>query len=263
MKESHSVVLVVSGQTAGAIDEMRRTLASLEKVHGPVHMDVAIAMQNLGSALVKDGQIAEAEVWSLRALELTKRLFGDESANTAQALVNYGEVLTELHRLDEARLRESSRAGNLSQAERQRLLHRVRAAGSGPVQLAAGDPKNRPRGDALLAAGRTLGKAHPLLSAEIDFAIRSGILGRARRSGRRLAARAAGPRIDRGDERTRAQGCRDGRLARPLHGGGSGGPRELSECARPYKNRHRVELETSAMGGPGDGRCRCGRLLRL
>ena len=42
MKGSHSVVLVASGQTAAAIDEMRRTLALLEKVHGPVHKDVAM-----------------------------------------------------------------------------------------------------------------------------------------------------------------------------------------------------------------------------
>lgn len=230
MGSVRSVFLFSSGQVAASIDEARRTLKLMETVHGPVHKDVAIGMQNLGYALLSDGQLAEAEAWTLRALEMTKTLFGNASANTAQLLLNDGEVLTELHRLDEAR----------SQIEQGLAILRKQNASSyfigsglldlGRVQLAAGDPRTARA--TLLEAGRTLGNAHPLLSAEIDFVLARASWavpadrGRALRLARQARATIAATR-----GQTRKVAEIDAWLA--AHGGGSGGPRELSQVVRP------------------------------
>ena len=226
---------------------------------GPIHKDVAIAMQNLGGALLNDGQLAEAEAWTLRALEMTKRLFGDESAGTAQVLINHGEILTELHRLDEARSQIEQAVAILRKQKASAYFIAYGLRDLGRVQLAAGDPRTARA--TLLAAGRTLDNAQPLLSAEIDFAIgqaswavpvdRGGALRLVRQARATIAA-------TKGQTRKVAE-IDDWLVA---HGAGSR-RRSRTFSSRPSPIRSRRELETSAVGGPGHGRCRRGRLLRL
>jgi tetratricopeptide (TPR) repeat protein len=169
MASARAVVLVKAGDTSAAIDENRRNLALLEKVRPPDHYDVAIGFQNLGIALLEDGQVAAAEPPTARSLALMKKLFGNDSARTAALLLNHGEILTVLHRTDEARP-EIEQA--LSIWRRQNADAYFIAYGLldlGRLELEAGN-----LGAArttLIEAGRTLGKAHPQLSAEVDFAL--------------------------------------------------------------------------------------------
>ena len=99
---ARSVYLLQVGQTAAAINEMRRALALLEKERGPNHFDVAVCLQDLALELYEDQQFAEALPPMLRSLELNRRLFGGDNARTAASLINYGKVLTALRRFEEA-----------------------------------------------------------------------------------------------------------------------------------------------------------------
>ena len=162
-------VVARSGETVAAIEEARRALALQEKIRGPVHMDVAVCLQNLGTALIENGQYAESEAPTARSLQLMRTLFGDDSARTAALLVNHGEVLTALHRLDEARASIEQALAIWRKQNAAGYYIGVALLDLGRLELAAGN-SSKARAT-LVEAGRNMQNANPQLSAEIDFAL--------------------------------------------------------------------------------------------
>ena len=169
MGNSRANILVRMGEYTAAIEEARRVLALQEKERGPVHLDIAVALQNLGVNLFENGQFADAEQPTVRALEMMRKLFGNESTRTAALQINYGEILTELGRFDDART-------NLDHAL---AIFRAQKADSyfigyalldlGRLALARGDATKARA--TLTEAAATLGTAHQQLAPELDFAL--------------------------------------------------------------------------------------------
>jgi tetratricopeptide (TPR) repeat protein len=98
-----------------------------------------------------------------------RKLFGNESTRTAALQINYGEILTELGRFDDART-------NLDHAL---AIFRAQKADSyfigyalldlGRLALARGDATKARA--TLTEAAATLGTAHQQLAPELDFAL--------------------------------------------------------------------------------------------
>jgi ATP/maltotriose-dependent transcriptional regulator MalT len=165
---ARSTILVNEGKAVAAVEENRRELALLAKVRPADHMDVAIGLQNLGVSLLENGQPAEAEPPTARALELMRKLFGDESARAAALLVNRCEILTALHRPDEARAEILKALAIFRKQNADPFFIGVGLLDLGRVEIEAGNAAAARA--TLIEAGRNLGKTHPELSAEVDFA---------------------------------------------------------------------------------------------
>ena len=169
LSSSRAVLLLRTGETAAAIEENRRELAVLEKIRPSDHMDVAIALQNLGASLLEDGQVAQAEAPTAGSLALMKKLFGNDSARTAALLVNHGEILTGLHRPDEARTEIGQALAIWRRQNADPFYVGYGLLDLGRVELEVGNFEAARA--SLIEAGRTFGKAHPRLSAEANFAL--------------------------------------------------------------------------------------------
>jgi serine/threonine-protein kinase len=169
MMSARSILLLWTGQAAAGIEEARRALVLQGKVRGPVHMDVAICLQNLGLALYESGRFVEAEGPTARALELMTKLFGNASARTATLLVNYGEILTALHRFDDARSSIEQALAIWRNQNASPFFIGYGLLDKGRLALEAGDSTGARA--VLLEAGRTLGEARPHLAPDLDFAL--------------------------------------------------------------------------------------------
>ena len=77
-----------AGKFSEALTLARKTLADAEKAHGPVHRDVAAALNNLGHAYANLGQDSEAEPLYKRALAIFEKAGGLDSADVAPTLNN-------------------------------------------------------------------------------------------------------------------------------------------------------------------------------
>lgn len=70
----------------------KRSLSIYEKVHGPNHPDVAIALRVMGNALLNRSKYVEAEALYRRALAITKGALGSEHVDVAKLLANIALV---------------------------------------------------------------------------------------------------------------------------------------------------------------------------
>jgi serine/threonine protein kinase len=206
LAQGRSTLLVRTGQIVPAIEESRRALALLEKERGPGHMDVGIAAQNLGLSLMENSQLSEAEQLTARSLGIMRKLFGDDSVRTAIVLVNYTEILTALHRFDEARARIAETLAIFRSQNADPFFVGMAQLDEGRLALESGDPE-RARG-ILLEARRTIGSASPETTAEVDFALA------------RVAWTSVGARRD---------AVRQARQAREALAAAKGSPRKIAE----------------------------------
>jgi hypothetical protein len=202
LAQGRSTLLVRTGEIVPAIAEARRALALLERERGPDHMDVGIGAQNLGLALMENGQLAEAEQATVRSLGIMTKLFGDGSVRTAIVLLNYTEILTAQHRFDEARARIAQTLSILRAQDADPFFVGMALLDEGRLALEAGDPE--PARRILLDARRMVGSGNPESAAEVDFALaraswtslaeRRNAVRMARKAREALAAAKASPR---------------------------------------------------------------------
>lgn len=71
----------------------REVLATVTKLYGPEHEEVATALCNLGSALQSQSKLLDAERLDRQALAMRRKLLGNEHRDVAISLENLAEVL--------------------------------------------------------------------------------------------------------------------------------------------------------------------------
>lgn len=91
-----------AGKHSEALALAQKTVADAEKAHGPVHRDVAAALNNLGQAYGSLGQDAEAEPLYKRALAVFEKVGGLDSADVAPTLTNLAALYQRQDRLADA-----------------------------------------------------------------------------------------------------------------------------------------------------------------
>src|SRR5689334_3417717 len=91
-----------AGKYSEALALAQKTLADAEKAHGPVHRDVAAALNNLGQVYGSLGQDAEAEPLYKRALAIFEKTGGLDSGDVAPTLTNLAALYQRQDRLADA-----------------------------------------------------------------------------------------------------------------------------------------------------------------
>lgn len=93
------------GQFQESKEHYERVLALLEKLFGPRHLRVAVALTDLGSVLRRMGQYAAAKERLERALAIQQDTVGPTHVTVARALSTLAIVFKELGQFEEARVR--------------------------------------------------------------------------------------------------------------------------------------------------------------
>jgi tetratricopeptide (TPR) repeat protein len=96
-----AVVLFGMGDFAGAESMFREVLAA-ERRGGGQRPTLAMALDNLASAMQEQGKLPEAEPLVREALEMRRRIYGDQDHRVAYSLVNLGSILASTGRSEEA-----------------------------------------------------------------------------------------------------------------------------------------------------------------
>lgn len=96
------VELSRAGKYAEAVPLAQRQLEAAEKAHGPVHRDVAAALNNLGQLYASLGRDAEAEPLYKRAIAIMEKAAGLDSADIAAELTNLAALYQRAERYAEA-----------------------------------------------------------------------------------------------------------------------------------------------------------------
>jgi CHAT domain-containing protein/Tfp pilus assembly protein PilF len=91
-----------AGKYSEAIPLAQKLLADIEKTYGPVHRDVAGALNNLGMLYGSTGQDAEAEPLYKRALTIFEKTGGLDSVEVASTLNNLAALYQRQERLADA-----------------------------------------------------------------------------------------------------------------------------------------------------------------
>jgi len=91
-----------AGKFSEALTLAQKTLADAEKVRGPVHRDVAAALNNLGQVYGSLGQESEAEQLYKRALAIFEKVGGLDSADVAPTLNNLAALYQRQDRFADA-----------------------------------------------------------------------------------------------------------------------------------------------------------------
>jgi CHAT domain-containing protein/Tfp pilus assembly protein PilF len=91
-----------AGKYSEAIPLAQKLLADMEKTYGPVHRDVAGALNNLGMLYGSTGQDAEAESLYKRALTIFEKTGGLDSVEVASTLNNLAALYQRQERLADA-----------------------------------------------------------------------------------------------------------------------------------------------------------------
>ncbi|WNG18998.1 tetratricopeptide repeat protein [Cystobacter fuscus] len=103
------------GQFKQARERYEHVLSLREKLHGKSHLQVALALTDLGNVLRRMGQYAEARERLERALAIQRDTVGPTHLSVAHALATLGIVFKELGQFEEARVRHE-RALNIVEA---------------------------------------------------------------------------------------------------------------------------------------------------
>ena len=85
-----------------ALDYDRRSLAIYERVYGPNHPSVATLHTAIGSQLVYQGKLKEAEAEVLAALAIERRALGADHPDVAQDLLNIAGIQAALGKFEQA-----------------------------------------------------------------------------------------------------------------------------------------------------------------
>ncbi|WP_169787054.1 serine/threonine-protein kinase [Hyalangium minutum] len=93
------------GQFQEAKEHYERVLALREKLFGPSHLRVALALTDLGNVLRRMGQYADAKERLERALAIQQETVGPTHVSVAHSLTTLGIVFKELGQYEEARVR--------------------------------------------------------------------------------------------------------------------------------------------------------------
>jgi CHAT domain-containing protein/Tfp pilus assembly protein PilF len=91
-----------AGKYSDAIPLAQKLLADMEKTHGPVHRDVAAALNNVGMLYGSTGRDTEAEPLYKRALTIFEKSGGLDSAEVAPTLNNLAALYQRHERFAEA-----------------------------------------------------------------------------------------------------------------------------------------------------------------
>ncbi len=91
-----------AGKYSEAVPLAQKFLADMEKTHGPVHRDVAAALNNLGMLYGSTGQDAEAEPLYKRALTIFEKAGGLDSVEVAPTLNNLAALYQRQERFADA-----------------------------------------------------------------------------------------------------------------------------------------------------------------
>lgn len=83
-----------AGRFGEALEATEKAVADLERVHGPVHADVATALTRHGSALAAKGDAAAAVKTLKRAVEMTEEVFGEAHRELHRPLAELGQALS-------------------------------------------------------------------------------------------------------------------------------------------------------------------------
>jgi serine/threonine-protein kinase len=71
---------------------LEQALAGLIETHGPVHADVATALDELGDALLDQGELVSARARFAAALDMRRKLLGPDAPQVAETLMNLGRA---------------------------------------------------------------------------------------------------------------------------------------------------------------------------
>ncbi|PTL78872.1 serine/threonine protein kinase [Vitiosangium sp. GDMCC 1.1324] len=93
------------GQFEQAREHYERVLSLRERLHGKSHLQVALALTDLGNVLRRMGRYAEAKERLERALAIQQDTVGPTHVTVAHSLATLGIVFKELGQLEEARAR--------------------------------------------------------------------------------------------------------------------------------------------------------------
>src|SRR5262249_7220821 len=91
-----------AGKFQEALTLAQKTLADAEKAHGPVHRDVAAALNNLGQVYGSLGQDSEAEPLYKRSLAIFEKVGGLDSVDVAPTLNNLAALYQRQDRFADA-----------------------------------------------------------------------------------------------------------------------------------------------------------------
>ena len=130
-----------AGKYSEAIPLAQRQLADLEKAYGPVHRDVAAALNNLALLYGDQGRDAEAEPLYKRSLAIMEKAFGLDSAGGRTAPEQSGGALPAAGALCRCRAAVQTGAGDPREVARARpSRRRAVAEQSGHPLREAGPP---------------------------------------------------------------------------------------------------------------------------
>ena len=98
----NATILLAEGRYEEALRENQRVLTLREAALGSSHFEVAASMANVALDLHALGRDAEAAPLMVRANRLFVELFGSDSTRVAMNRINEAEILTSLHRFEDA-----------------------------------------------------------------------------------------------------------------------------------------------------------------
>jgi tetratricopeptide (TPR) repeat protein len=104
MAQARSEIARLDGRDDDSLREVRLALELKQKVLGADHLEVAVALVNVGVALHDCGRDADAVPVLTQAAAIFSKLGGEDNARLALTLADLGEVLTVLGRYPEARV---------------------------------------------------------------------------------------------------------------------------------------------------------------
>ena len=96
-------MLQYADRLVGPQAAFERTLAINEKLYGPEHANVAMAVNNLSGVLRAKGDLDDAQAAFERALAINANTYGPEHANVAIRVNNLANILQDKGDLDGAR----------------------------------------------------------------------------------------------------------------------------------------------------------------
>ncbi len=99
---NRGIVLFDRGETRLAIEDLRRALEIRTRLLGPDHPNVAVSLNNLGTASESLGDFEEARRYHEQALEVRERVLGPQHPHLAASLTNLGATLWSLGEDDRA-----------------------------------------------------------------------------------------------------------------------------------------------------------------
>ena len=169
MLTANAELLRSEGRLEEALAEQRQALVKQEGLLGAEHGGVAASLLNIALVLHDLGRDAEAAPVIARAVSLFARLFGADSARLAVAVLDEGEILTELGEHDRARADFERALAIWRAGGGNRFFIGVGLLALGRLELAEGLPKDARA--TLEQALAQVGSEDPASAAQAQFAL--------------------------------------------------------------------------------------------